>query len=132
MKIQSHQLGVLMLAMGAFVAGIFGSRVLGSGQTFANDGEGYSGPESFVTIFDDGGKTIVKAGEVSVREVLERAGVMVDEAVRMKRARESRTFSRKKRHVWRTAGTVVGQLFVRVSERSERIFAAMCARGWRQ
>ena len=55
--------------------------------------------------------------------------VMMDEAGRMKRARASRTFSVKKS--WRVAGTVVGQLFVRVSERSERIFAAMCARGWK-
>ena len=58
--------------------------------------------------------------------------VMMDEASRMKRARASRTFTEKKSHRWRTAATVVGQLFVRVSERSERIFAAMCARGWKQ
>ena len=58
--------------------------------------------------------------------------VMLDEAGRMKRARESRTFSKKKLRRWRTAATVVSQLFIRVSERSERIFAAMCARGWRQ
>ena len=58
--------------------------------------------------------------------------VMMDEVGRMKRARASRTFSEKKSRRWRTAATVVSQLFIRVSERSERIFAAMCARGWRQ
>mgnify|MGYP000412339876 CR=1 FL=1 len=30
-----------------------------------------------------------------------------------------------------TLATVVGQLFVRASERAERIYDAMCARGWR-
>ncbi|MCL2645670.1 MAG: energy-coupling factor transporter transmembrane protein EcfT [Phycisphaerales bacterium] len=59
--------------------------------------------------------------------------VMMDEAGRIKRARMSRTFSERgggKSRRWRTAATVVSQLFIRVSERSERIFAAMCARGW--
>jgi energy-coupling factor transporter transmembrane protein EcfT len=27
--------------------------------------------------------------------------------------------------------TVISQLFIRSSERAERIYAAMCARGWR-
>lgn len=57
--------------------------------------------------------------------------VLADEAGRMKRARQSRTFSRRRGMVWRSLATVVGQLFVRSTERAERIYAAMCARGWR-
>lgn len=57
--------------------------------------------------------------------------VLVDESERMRRARASRTFSRRRRLRWHTLGTVVGQLFVRASERAERIYAAMCARGWK-
>ncbi|MEI8197996.1 MAG: energy-coupling factor transporter transmembrane component T, partial [Phycisphaerae bacterium] len=65
--------------------------------------------------------------------------VLVDESQRMRRARQSRTFaasgSGATRAVggwrsWRTLATVVSQLFVRASERAERIYAAMCARGW--
>jgi len=55
--------------------------------------------------------------------------VLVDEAERMKRARQARTFRR--RTPWATLATVLGQLFVRSTERAERIYAAMCARGWR-
>jgi cobalt/nickel transport system permease protein len=57
--------------------------------------------------------------------------VLVDESERMRRARGSRTFLRQRRARWRVLGTVVGQLFVRASERAERIYAAMCARGWK-
>jgi cobalt/nickel transport system permease protein len=57
--------------------------------------------------------------------------VLVDEAQRMKRARASRTFARRRRSGWHSASTVVSQLFVRSSERAERIYSAMCARGWR-
>jgi cobalt/nickel transport system permease protein len=57
--------------------------------------------------------------------------VLVDEAERMRRARMSRTFRRDRRFRWQTLSTVVGQLFVRASERAERIFDAMCARGWK-
>ena len=57
--------------------------------------------------------------------------VLVDEARRMKRARMSRTFTAQRSVQWRTLATVVGQLFVRTTERAERIYAAMCARGWR-
>jgi cobalt/nickel transport system permease protein len=49
----------------------------------------------------------------------------------MRRARASRTFERQRRMRWHLLGTVVGQLFVRASERAERIYAAMCARGWK-
>ena len=57
--------------------------------------------------------------------------VLVEEAERMKRARASRTFTRERRREWQTLSTVAGQLFIRASERAERIYAAMCARGWK-
>jgi cobalt/nickel transport system permease protein len=57
--------------------------------------------------------------------------VLVDEAQRMGRARTSRTFTPGRSRAWRTISTVVSQLFVRSSERAERIYVAMCARGWR-
>ena len=57
--------------------------------------------------------------------------VMVDETQRMRRARMSRTFRAERRWAWRTMATVVTQLFIRTTERAERIYAAMCARGWR-
>lgn len=57
--------------------------------------------------------------------------VLVDEAQRMRRARSSRTFAPRRAHVWHATSTVVSQLFVRSSERAERIYSAMCARGWR-
>jgi cobalt/nickel transport system permease protein len=57
--------------------------------------------------------------------------VLADETERMGRARASRTFTRSRWFAWRTAATVVGQLFVRASERAEHVYDAMCARGWR-
>jgi cobalt/nickel transport system permease protein len=57
--------------------------------------------------------------------------VLADEAERMQRARQSRTFTRQRWLTWKTLATVIGQLFVRSTERAERIYAAMCARGWR-
>jgi cobalt ECF transporter T component CbiQ len=57
--------------------------------------------------------------------------VLIDEAERMQRARRSRTFTGGRTHVWTSLATLIGQLFVRSTERAERIYAAMCARGWR-
>jgi cobalt/nickel transport system permease protein len=57
--------------------------------------------------------------------------VLIDEAERMQRARRSRSFSGRRAHAWASLSTLAGQLFVRSSERAERIYAAMCARGWR-
>jgi cobalt/nickel transport system permease protein len=57
--------------------------------------------------------------------------VLADEAERMRRARASRTFIHGRRFQWQALSSVVGQLFVRASERAERIYNAMCARGWR-
>ncbi len=57
--------------------------------------------------------------------------VLVEEAERMRRARAGRTFARARGARWHALSTVVGQLFVRASERAERIYDAMCARGWK-
>jgi len=57
--------------------------------------------------------------------------VLADEAERMRRARASRTFTPQRHFHWHALSTVVGQLFVRASERAERIYDAMCARGWK-
>ena len=57
--------------------------------------------------------------------------VLADEAERMRRARASRTFTGGRQFRWHTLATVVGQLFIRASERAERIYDAMCARGWK-
>jgi len=57
--------------------------------------------------------------------------VLADEAQRLRRARQSRTFTASRRHAWRSLATVVGQLFVRATARAERIYAAMVARGYR-
>jgi len=57
--------------------------------------------------------------------------VLADEAERLQRARASRTFSRRRGRDWRAIAAVAGRLFGRASERSERIYGAMCARGWR-
>jgi cobalt/nickel transport system permease protein len=57
--------------------------------------------------------------------------VLAEEAERMRRARASRTFSPQRRVHWQALASVLSQLFIRASERAERIYAAMCARGWR-
>jgi cobalt/nickel transport system permease protein len=57
--------------------------------------------------------------------------VLSDEAMRMRRARASRTFSQGRRFQWKVLASVVGQLFIRASDRAERIYDAMCARGWK-
>lgn len=56
--------------------------------------------------------------------------VLVEESERLKRARASRTFLRSRRRTWMSLAEVAGQLFVRSSERGERVYAAMRARGW--
>ncbi len=56
--------------------------------------------------------------------------VLADELDKMRRAKLARTFYPS---VWREVGlmaTFVGMLFVRAFERAERVYAAMCARGW--
>lgn len=57
--------------------------------------------------------------------------VLVEEMERMQRARRSRTFAAGRASTWRNSAQVAGQLFVRTSERAERVYLAMCARGWK-
>ena len=57
--------------------------------------------------------------------------VLVAESGRMQRARASRTFSPRRRLAWKNVSEIIGQLFVRGTERAERIYLAMCARGWK-
>jgi cobalt/nickel transport system permease protein len=57
--------------------------------------------------------------------------VLLEESERMQRARRSRTFVTGRIGAWRRGADVAGLLFVRASERAERVYLAMCARGWR-
>ena len=57
--------------------------------------------------------------------------VLAEESRRMQRARASRTFSRRRRIAWHNLTTIIGQLFIRSADRAERIYLAMCARGWK-
>jgi cobalt/nickel transport system permease protein len=57
--------------------------------------------------------------------------VLADESRRMDRARKSRTFSAGRMQVWHNLSTIVAQLFIRSVDRAERIYLAMCARGWK-
>jgi cobalt/nickel transport system permease protein len=57
--------------------------------------------------------------------------VLVDESQRLGRARASRTLVPSRRRTWFLLGSGLGMLFVRASERAERIYAAMLARGWK-
>ena len=57
--------------------------------------------------------------------------VLAEESRRMQRARASRTFSSRRRTAWQSLTVVAAQLFVRSAERAERIYLAMCARGWK-
>jgi len=57
--------------------------------------------------------------------------VLLEESRRMQRARASRTFARQRRLVWQNLSTIIGHLFVRSADRAERIYLAMCARGWK-
>ena len=57
--------------------------------------------------------------------------VLVDEMERMQRARSSRMFVEKRWARWKSLSTVIAQSFLRSTERAERIYAAMLARGWK-
>jgi cobalt/nickel transport system permease protein len=63
--------------------------------------------------------------------------VLVDEAMRLLRAREARSARLNNKSggtIWwraRVAGNMVGQLFLRSYERSDRVYNAMLARGYR-
>ncbi|MCA9758305.1 MAG: cobalt ECF transporter T component CbiQ [Candidatus Eisenbacteria bacterium] len=57
--------------------------------------------------------------------------VLLDEALRMRRARAARSFAPSRRFDWRLLASVAGQLFLRSTARAERIYSAMLSRGWR-
>lgn len=56
--------------------------------------------------------------------------LLVDEAMRMRQARDSRNFGGGKLHQLKTIGNMIGTLFIRSYERGERVYAAMLARGF--
>ncbi|MCK5577783.1 MAG: cobalt ECF transporter T component CbiQ [Dehalococcoidales bacterium] len=56
--------------------------------------------------------------------------ILTDEVMRMKQARDSRSFGGKWRWQIKTVGNMVGTLFLRSYERGERVYAAMVARGF--
>jgi cobalt/nickel transport system permease protein len=58
--------------------------------------------------------------------------VLIEEMQRMMRARRSRTLVEGRAAGWSGSSQVAGRLFVRASERAERVYLAMCARGWEQ
>jgi cobalt/nickel transport system permease protein len=57
--------------------------------------------------------------------------VLVEESRRMQRARAARSFTTRRRFAWPLIAAIIGQLFIRSAERAERIYLAMCARGWK-
>jgi len=57
--------------------------------------------------------------------------VLIDEGERLQRARRSRTFGTSKTNVWVSLAALISQLFVRSTERAERIYTAMTSRGWK-
>lgn len=56
--------------------------------------------------------------------------VLTDELQRMRRGRLARSFGRRRWMEWSSLGSFAGLLFIRAFERAERVYAAMCARGW--
>lgn len=56
--------------------------------------------------------------------------VIVDEVMRMKRARDSRSFGGKRTWQIKTIGNMVGTLFLRSYERGERVYQSMVSRGY--
>ena len=57
--------------------------------------------------------------------------VLGEETRRMTRARASRTFAGTRVVSWQNVALIIGQLFIRSADRAERIYLAMCARGWK-
>jgi cobalt/nickel transport system permease protein len=57
--------------------------------------------------------------------------VLSEESRRMQRARASRTFTPSRRFVWQNLSQIIARLFLRSLERAERVYLAMCARGWK-
>ncbi len=57
--------------------------------------------------------------------------VFIDEAERLRIARNSRLFVMHRSRVWISMSSLMAQLFIRSTERSERIYNAMISRGWK-
>jgi cobalt/nickel transport system permease protein len=57
--------------------------------------------------------------------------LLFEETGRLRRARRSRSFAPGRRRAWRISASIAVQLFVRTSDRAERIYLAMAARGWK-
>ncbi len=56
--------------------------------------------------------------------------VSVDELMRMKQAKDARTISPKGRFEIKALANIIGSLFIRSYERGERVYLAMCSRGF--
>jgi cobalt/nickel transport system permease protein len=56
--------------------------------------------------------------------------VLAGELEKMKRAKLARTFRADRRGDWKLLPRFIAVLFARAFERAERVYAAMCARGW--
>jgi len=56
--------------------------------------------------------------------------LLTDEVMRMKQARDSRSFGGKRLWQVKTVGNMIGTLFIRSYERGERVYASMVARGF--
>lgn len=56
--------------------------------------------------------------------------LLTDQTQRMRRARASRTFAPGTISTWSGLTAILGHLFIRTADRAERVYAAMCARGW--
>jgi cobalt/nickel transport system permease protein len=56
--------------------------------------------------------------------------LLTDEVMRMKQARESRSFGGRRLWQIKTVGNMIGTLFIRSYERGERVYASMVARGF--
>jgi cobalt/nickel transport system permease protein len=56
--------------------------------------------------------------------------LLTDEVLRMKQARDSRSFGGSRMWHIKTIGRMIGTLFIRSYERGERVYAAMAARGF--
>jgi cobalt/nickel transport system permease protein len=56
--------------------------------------------------------------------------ILISEVARMTTARRARTFNRRDSLAWGLLTGLIGLLFLRSFERSERLYGAMVARGW--
>ncbi|HVT82485.1 MAG TPA: cobalt ECF transporter T component CbiQ, partial [Phycisphaerae bacterium] len=56
--------------------------------------------------------------------------VLAEESARMRRARQSRTFTPRRRLHWQTLSSIIAQLFLRATDRADHIYNAMRSRGW--